>query len=265
MKLGCCSWSYHRSLERRRLTFYEWLRLCSEELQVGGVDIIAEQMPSRTRRCWLEVRKRCTDGRLSIACLSPGNDFGKPTAIARRRQVDNVRRWIETAVILGAPCLRIFAGWAPPGEAARRWPRMVACVRRVARDAAQAGVTLVVEPHDEGGFLSTSRATLRLIHELESPWVRINLDVGNYREADLYGGLERSLPYAPHVVAKVHRLSPGGEELTLDYGRIFRMLKRRHYQGFITLEYEGQLDERIGVPKSLMMLRRYARRVGFAG
>lgn len=265
MKLSCCSWSYHRTLQARRMTFYEWLRLCAEELQVGGVDIIAEQMPSRSKRCWLEVRKRCTDGQLAIACLSPGNDFGKPTIVARRREVDNVRRWVDAAVVLGAPCLRIFAGWAPARDASARWPAMVACIRQVARSAAQGGVTLVVEPHNSGGLLSNSRTTLRLIRELRSPWVRINLDVGNYHEPNIYAGLERSMAYAPHVVAKIHRLSAAGEELTLDYARIFSMLKRRAYRGFLTLEYEGQLEERIGVPRAIAMLRRYAQRAEMIG
>ncbi len=260
MKLGCCSWSYHRTMAAKRMTFNEWLRVCAEELCVGGVDIIAEQMPRRTKRFWVETKKRCTDFRLSIVSLSPANDFGKPTARARQDEVDRVNRWVEAAFILGAPCLRIFSGWPPAGQLDALWPKMVACIHAVAKTAAQAGVTLVVEPHNHGGFLSNSRSTLRLIREINSPWVRINLDTGNYREPNLYAGLEASLPYAPHVVAKIHRLSPAGEELEFDYEKIFAMLKRHRYHGFVTLEYEGQLDEREGVPKAVAMLRRYARK-----
>lgn len=242
------------------MSFAEWLRVCAEELHVGGVDIIAEQMPKQTKQFCLETKKRCTDYRLTIVSLSPGNDFGKPTAKARQAQVDAVNRWLEAAFILGSPCLRIFAGWPPPGQADALWPAMVRCIRQVAKTAASAGITLVVEPHNHGGFLSDARSTLRLIRELNSPWVRINLDTGNYPQPDLYAGLEASLPYAPHVVAKIHRLSPAGEELEFDYDKIFAMLKRHAYHGFVTLEYEGQLGEREGVPKAIAMLRRYAER-----
>lgn len=262
MKLGCCSWSYHRAMEAGRIDFDDWLRICAEELRVGGVDIIAEHMPHRAKRGWLAVKKRCTDAQLTIVSLSPSNNFGRPSAAARRREVASVSRWIEAAFVMGAPCLRIFAGWPPAGQHDALWGAMVSCVRQVARAAAQAGVTLVIEPHDQGGFLPDSRRTLRLIREVDSPWVRINLDTGNYIEPNPYAGMEASLPFAPHVVAKIHRLGPDGEERELDYGKIFAMLRRQAYHGFVTVEYEGQADELAAVPKAVAMLRRYGRRYG---
>jgi sugar phosphate isomerase/epimerase len=247
-------------MEARRIDFNGWLRLCATTLGVGGVDIIAEQMPKRTKRFWLETKKRCTDWQLSIVSLSPGNNFGKPATSHRRAEVASVQRWIDAAFVLGAPCVRIFAGWPPQGQAQALWPKMVACIRQVAARAAQAGITLVVEPHNHGGFLATSQQTLRLIKELDTPWVRINLDVGNYLQPDPYAGIEASLLYAPHVVAKIHRLSPSGDELEFDYDRIFAMLKRHRYRGFVTVEYEGATDELTSVPKAVAMLRRYARK-----
>ena len=139
---------------------------------------------------------------------------------------------------------------------------MVACVCQVAKAAAQAGITLVVEPHNHGGFLPDSRSTLRLIRQVNSPWVRINLDTGNYCEPDLYAGLDASMPYAPHVVAKIHGLSRRGEEVEFDYDKIFAMLRRHRYHGFVTLEYEGKPDELAAVPRAIAMLRRYALKYG---
>lgn len=262
MKLACCSWSYHRAMEAGRVSFKEWLRTCAEELGVGGVDLIAEQLPKRTKSFWLETKKRCTDFRLTVAALSPSTNFGKPTARQRQAELDRLHRWIEAAFTLGAPCVRIFAGWPPPGREAELWEPMVGCLRLAAKAASQAGVTLVVEPHNHGGFLADSHRTLQLMRDVDSPWVRINLDVGNYHQPDLYAGLEASLPLAPHVVAKIHHLSPAGEETTLDYGKIFAMLKRHRYHGFLTVEYEGKADERVAVPRAVAMLRRYALKYG---
>jgi sugar phosphate isomerase/epimerase len=88
--------------------------------------------------------------------------------------------------------------------------------------------------------------------------VKINLDTGNYDEPDLYAGLEASLADAPHVVAKVHDLDGRGRPEEFDYDRIFEMLKRHRYHGFVTLEYEGAADERQAVPKAVDFLRRTA-------
>lgn len=261
MKLSCCSWSYHRAMEAKRLSFEQWLTICAQELCVGGVDIIAEQMPRRTKSYWIDTKKRCTDLQLSIASLSPGNDFGKPTARARAAEVENIVRWIDTALLMGAPCLRIFAGW-PPRRDARAWDAMAGCIRTLAGKAAQAGVTLVIEPHNHGGFLATSQTTLTLIKQLDSPWVRINLDTGNFQDPDPYAGLEACLPWSPHVVAKIHDLNRAGEDGRLDYDRIFAMLARHHYRGFITIEYEGKANELRAVPKAVAMLRRYGAKHG---
>lgn len=257
IKIGCCSWSYQQALRSGRIAFGEWLRLCAEELAVDGVDLIAEQVPARTLRGWREIRKRCADLHLMIVALSPSNNFGHAAAATRRTEVDRVRRWIDAAVVLGAPYVRIFSGWAPADQHAALWKPMVSCVRASAAAAAQAGVTLVVEPHNHGGFLPDSQATLRLIREVQSPWVRVNLDVGNYVEPDRYAGIEATLPYAPHVVAKVREITASGG-LGLDYGRIFAMLRQRRYHGFVTLEYEGEPDAMRSVPKAIAVLRRYA-------
>ncbi len=257
MKLGCCSWSYHRAIERGTLTIGQWLTLCAGQLGVEGVDLIAEQLRPSTPQTWRDVKKRCADLQLTIVSLSPSTDFGKPTALGRRRQITALQRWIEAASLLGAPLVRIFAGWAPADQRAARWSAMVGCIRQCARQAAQAGVTLAVEAHNHGGFISTSHEMLRLIRELDSPWVRINLDTGNYDEPDPYKGFARSLPWTAHVVAKVLRMRPNGEAMGFDYGRIVRLLKRGGYRGFVTLEYEGPADEARAVPQALAMLRRH--------
>ncbi len=258
MKLACCSWSYHRALESKRINFDKWLQLCAEELGVGGVDIIAEQLPRRNKRFLVELKRRCADARLSIVSLSPSNNFGKSSYAERSTEVEQIIRWVDVAFVLGAPCVRIFAGWPPRAEYEVLWPKMVQCIQRAAKVAAQVGILLVVEPHNHGGFLYDSRTTLRLIREVGSPWVRINLDTGNLADPDPYAGIEACLPQAAHVVAKMHDLTQEGEDTRLDYRRIFKLLKRHKYHGFVTLEYEGKADELAIVPRALQMLRKYA-------
>ena len=227
---------------------------------MGGVDLIAEQMPQRTTRYWVETKKRCTDLHLTIVSLSPSNNFGRTRPAERQVEVENVKRWIDAAFVLGAPCVRIFAGWPPAGQARVFWPKMVQCMRAVATHAAQAGITLVVEPHNHGGFVSNVRSALRLLRQVDTPWIKLNLDTGGYIEKSpeaLYAAFETSLPYAPHVVAKMHDVHPAKEPL--DYDRIVAMLARRGYHGFVTVEYEGEADEMTAVPKAVALLRQYAR------
>jgi sugar phosphate isomerase/epimerase len=43
--------------------------------------------------------------------------------------------------------------------------------------------------------------------------------------------------------------------LDLDYAKIARILNDHHYKGWISLEFEGNDDAEVAVPRSLAMLR----------
>jgi len=265
MKLGLCSWSYHRSLESGKLDFTGLLKVCAKDLKLGGIDIIADHLPKTDKKSLIMYKKMATDLHLTIACFSPGNNFGKPTPEERKKEVQSVKDWLDAAYILGAPVLRIFSGWPWPYEDREKiWPAMVDCIRECEKKAKETGIVLAIEPHNNGGFLSTSKDTLRLIKEINSEWVRINLDTGNYQDTDNYKGIEDTIMYAPHMHAKVHHISDDCKELEFDYDRIFSILKKADYRGFFSLEFEGQdmnhQDEMIDTPKAVEMLKRYARK-----
>jgi sugar phosphate isomerase/epimerase len=267
MKLGLCSWSYHKSLESGKLDFNGLLKVCAEELQLGGIDIIAEHLPRTDRKSLIEYKKMAADLQLSIACLSPGNDFGKPKKEERDAEVEAVKKWLDVAFTLGAPLLRVFAGWPSPVEDKEKlWPEMVDCFRACEDKAKETGIVMAIEPHNDGGFLPTAVDTMRLLKELDSDWAKLNLDTGNYHDPDNYKAIEQSMPYAYHIHAKVHHISEEGEALEFDYERIFTILKQARYRGFFSLEFEGQdmhnQDELKDIPRTVEMLKRNAQKYG---
>lgn len=268
MKLGLCSWSYHKSLESGKLDFIKLLQVCARELKLGGIDIIADHLPKTDKQSLLTYKKMATDLHLTLACLSPGNNFGKPAPEERKKEVEAVKKWLEAGYILGAPVLRIFSGWPwPYADKEKLWPAMVDCIRECAKEAKEAGIVLAIEPHNDGGFLPTAVDTLRLIKELNSEWVKINLDTGNYQDADNYKAIEDTIAYAPHIHAKVHHISDMAEELVFDYERIFSIIRKADYKGFISLEFEGQdffgQDELRHIPLAVKMLKHFAQKYDF--
>ena len=267
MKLGLCTWSYHKSLKSGKLDFVKLLKVCSQELKVGGIDIIADHLPKTDMKSLIQYKKMATDLRLTIACLSPGNNFGKATEEQRQKEVEAINNWLEVGYVLGAPALRIFSGWPEPVEDKENlWPAMVDCIKQCEKKAKETGIVLAIEPHNHGGFLPTSADTLRLIKEINSEWVKINLDTGNYQDEDNYKGIENTIAYAPHLHAKVHHISEDGRELEFDYDKIFSIIKKAEYRGFVSLEFEGQdfnnQDELKDIPKAVGMLKKYAQKYG---
>ena len=267
MKLGLCTWSCHKSIESKKMDFIGLLNYCAKDLELGGIDIIAEHLPKTDKKSLITYKKMATDLQLVISCLSPGNNFGKPKAEERKAEVEAVNIWLDVAYILGAPVLRIFSGWPwPYVDKEKLWPAMVNCIRECEKKAKETGIVLAIEPHNDGGFLPTSQDTLRLIKEINSDWVKINLDTGNYQDADNYKGIEDTITYAPHMHAKVHHMSDEGRELVFDYDRIFSILKKADYRGFLSLEFEGQdffgQAEEKYIPKAVGMLKELAGKYG---
>ena len=77
MKLGCSSWSYHRAFHEGRLDQAAWLRLCAEDLELDGVELLDLHFPSTDVAYLRDVKKLCADLQLTISCASVSNDFAR--------------------------------------------------------------------------------------------------------------------------------------------------------------------------------------------
>jgi sugar phosphate isomerase/epimerase len=96
---------------------------------------------------------------------------------------------------------------------------------------------------------------MRIYKAVQSPWLGINLDTGNF-PGDPYPGIETLAPHAVIVQAKTYY--GGGEwyTLDLDYGRIAGVLRKAGFKGWVSLEMEGKEDPATAVPKSFDVLRK---------
>lgn len=260
MKLGLCTWAYNRTFASGKLDLEGLLHMCADELKIGGMDIIDVHFKNTDPDYLLKIKKLATDLQITISAVSPGNSFGKENPKDEVAEIENIKKWTDVAYLLGAPNLRIFAGWAPKETHARAWPKVVKSIKECAEYSAAKGITLAVESHNGGGYLPTSIETLKLLKDVNSPWVKLNLDTGNYHDPDMYDALKKSIAYATHMHCKIHKMSKDGRELEFDFDRIFTILKEANYRGFFNIEYEGKEDEIEYVPKSFEMVRRFMKK-----
>jgi len=262
MKVGLCTWSYNRTFASGKMDLEKLLDVCANTLKVGGIDIIDVHLKSQKPDYLLKIKKLATDLQIAISAVSPGNSFGKDNEKDEKAEIDKINKWTDTAYILGAPNLRIFAGWAPKERHRELWPKVVKSIKECAKYAAKKGVTLAIESHNDGGYLPTSVETHKLLSDVNSSWVKLNLDTGNYHDPDMYQALKKSMPYATHMHAKIHKITKDGKEKEFDYDKIFQILKDANYRGFFNVEYEGKEDELEYVPISINMIKQCACKYG---
>lgn len=240
-------------------------------LGFDGVEILHRQMTDESPAYVNSLKKRAFTLGLSMPMLSIHQDFVSPAADERAKMIDHTIRCLELAARLGIPCVRLNSGrWKTipdfndlmkvkgdepplPGyklEDAIGW--CVSSIEKCLPTCEKLGVMLALENH---WGLTTSIDNLLTIHQkVNSPWLGINMDTGNY-PGDPYAGIERLAPKATIVQAKTYY--GGGEwyTLDLDYKRIAGILRKANYNGWVSLEMEGKESPKTAVAKSYDVLR----------
>ncbi len=236
-----------------------------------AVEILHVQMTRSDNAYLQQLKRRALINGVSLCGMSTHQGFISPDKDKRQQNIDHTIRCIELAYELGIPTIRVNTGrWGtiasfdklmenrgveptPAGhtdEEAFAW--VIASLEACLPVAERRGVLLALENH--WGLSRTVEALLRIIKAIDSPWLQALMDTGNFLE-DPYDDLEALAPYAVYVQAKTYYGGGTWYTLDLDYPRIAELLKRHHYRGYVSLEFEGKEDYQTAIPKSLQMLR----------
>ena len=145
---------------------------------------------------------------------------------------------------LGARHIRVFSGNVPRGttdEQAAGW--VSETLKKCAAVSGPRGIILGLE--DDGALTEKADLLVKMVKDVDSPWVGINADIGNFK-MNGYTQTETCLPYAVNVHLK-SEITENGKPQPLDWDRLFRMLAPA-YRGYVTLEYEASGNPRTAVP-----------------
>ena len=237
-----------------------------------GVEILHRQMRDESAAHCNKLKRLAHLNGLDLIMLSIHQGFVSPKKEVRKRNIDHTLRCIELAARLGIPCIRLNSGrWGtirsfkelmkvrgvePPlpgftNDDAFRW--CIESIEQCLPTAEKHGVMLAIENH--WGLTTRAEGVLRIRKAIDSPWLGVNLDTGNY-VGDPYDELKLLAPHATIVQAKTY---PGGGvwyTLDLDYERIAKILREAKFTGYVSLEMEGKEPAKTAVPKSLAVLRK---------
>lgn len=178
-------------------------------------------------------KKRAFELGLEISGTGIRNNFAGADRSARAADVELAKAWIEVAAKLGAPVIRVFAGAEPPSsdrDAVAAW--MAEDLRACAEYGQKFGVVVGVQNHND--FLKTAAQTLQLVGRVNSEWLGVIVDTGNFH-ADPYNEIAAVLPYAVNFQVKE---SPFGKDspVRLDLDRLVAMVRSAGYRGYLPIE-----------------------------
>jgi sugar phosphate isomerase/epimerase len=265
LKLSLAAYSFNRMLPKAwtpdqladaKFTLEKFIDFCAEQ-QLDACELTAYYFPKEiTNEYLVSLKERAFRLGLDISGTAIGNDFCASDAAKRAQSLAMTRDWIDHSAVLGAPCIRIFAGNVSKGETedvARA--RCVEAINESLAYAATKGVALALENH--GGITATPEQLLKIVEAVSpSPWFGVNFDGGNFRTEDPYADLVKIAPYAINAQVKVEIQPGGGKKEPADMARVIKILRDAGYRGYVALEYEAEEDPFTTIPDHLKTLRR---------
>jgi sugar phosphate isomerase/epimerase len=240
---------------------------------LDGIDILHRQMEGEDNAYLQKLKRHAFENGIALNCLSIHQGFVYPDAAERKKNIDHTLHCIELAAKMGIPCLRLNTGrWNTIKSfddfmKARGIEPSIAgyteddafgwCIDGVAqcvKKAEELGVLLALENH--WGLAATPQGMIRIHKAINSPWLQLLMDTGNFLE-NPYDKLEMIAKDTCFVQAKTYYGGGVWYSLDLDYERIVKILNKVNYQGYISIEFEGNEAAESGVRKSVELLRKY--------
>jgi sugar phosphate isomerase/epimerase len=245
--ISLAQWSLNRRLFAGDLDALEFPAFTRDTFGIEAVEYVNQFfMDKAGDRPWLtQLKQRCDDSgvrSLLIMCDREGN-LGDPDNAARTTAVENHYKWIEAAEFLGCHSVRVNAGSAGSWDEQQRLA--TDGLRRLSEFAADFGLNVIVENH--GGLSSNGQWLSEVIAAVGLDNCGTLPDFGNFfitrqppDEYDRYLGVEQLMPFAKGVSAKSYGFDAAGNETTIDFERMLRLVLDAGYRGYVGVEWEGQ-------------------------
>ncbi|HMO15481.1 MAG TPA: TIM barrel protein [Pirellulaceae bacterium] len=269
-RIAVSTYSFWRYRDDTKLSIAECIDLAGE-MGFGGVEILHRQMTDESPAALQKIKQQAFLWGLDLCGFSTHQGFVSPDAEVRQKNINDTIHQIELAYQMGIPTMRVNTGrWgtipdfnqlmAHKGiepilegyteDEGFKW--VIDSLEQCLPAAEKCGVTLGLENH--WGLGRTAEGVMRIVDAIDSPWLQVTLDTGNFFERSMEQ-FELMAPKTVYVQAKTYFGGGTWYTLDIDYPAIGKLLREHRYRGYISLEFEGQEDFKTAVPKSLELLR----------
>jgi len=270
-RIGVSSYSFW-GFQREHLKYIPTCLDHAARMGFDGFEVLQRQLASTDNAELQKIKRHAFLLGLDLMGYSTHQGFLSPDKAKREAQIKLTTDCIEQAYALGIPTMRVNSGtWgtskdfddlmAKRGveqplegyteEDAYGW--VIESYRKILPVAEKCGVTLGLENH--WGLGVTPEGVKRVVDTIDSKWLRVTLDTGNFLE-DPYDRLTKLALDTVLLQAKTYFGGGVWYTLDLDYPRIAKIMRDANYKGYVSLEFEGKEDPLTAIPKSLDLLRK---------
>jgi sugar phosphate isomerase/epimerase len=279
INISLAEWSFNRALYSGKLDHLDFPAKARNEFGISAVEYVngffggskMDFKEAAKNKLYLnELLKRSRDAGVFNHLLMV-DDEGPLSSLneqERLESVDNHKKWIEAAELLG--CLTVRVNLHGEGAPDDRKKASIDSLGRLGEFAEPMRVNVVAENH--GSVTSDADWMTDVMKQVGMKNVGTLPDFGNWcishpwgtiqegcdNMYDIYEGVRKLLPYAKGVSAKTYDFNDNGEQPLLDYEKLIGIVKASGFKGYIGIEYEGiNQPEDDGVRRTQVLLNKY--------
>ena len=278
-KMSLAQWSFNKSFRSGGVSPYEFARL-SSELGFEGLEYVNQLYPDvmdsedKSAAIAAFVEKNnvlAAQYKLQnvLIMIDSEGDLASSDENTRSDAIANHKLWIDAANQMGCSAVRLnLFGESDP----EKWvANSILSLTDLADYAADKNINVIVENH--GRLSSNVPVLMKVINGTGKSNCGTLPDFGNFCIAeegygslfdgsckefyDPYKGVSEMIVKAFGVSAKSYDFDEEGNETTLDYNRLIKIVKDAGYKGFVGVEFEGsRLSEEEGIIATKTLLEK---------
>jgi len=256
-RISLAQWSLHRTLRAKEIDHLDFARVAKRDFGIEAIEYVNTFFRDYANDAsyLAQMNTRAADeGVTQFLIMVDGEGrLGDPDPARRTTAVENHRKWLNAAKVLGCVTIRVNA--ASVGSFEEQQKLAADGLRQLTEIAAPMDLNVVVENH--GGLSSNGQWLAGVMKMVDHPRCGTLPDFGNFYEYDRYQGVADLMPFAKAVSAKTHNFADNGDEADKDYRRLMKIVLDAGYRSWVGIEYEGsKLPEREGIAKTKALLER---------
>jgi L-ribulose-5-phosphate 3-epimerase len=257
-ELSLSEWSLHRALQEKRVEHLDFPVVARTDYDIGSVELVNTFFKDKAQDLahLTELRKRANDHgvRCGLILVDDEGPLAHPDDEVREKAVARHRMWLNTAAYLGCHSLRVNL----EGEGSARKQRDAACQALDSLGNYAEPLDLRVLVENKSGYSRNPAWLAEVMRQTAHKRVGTLPDFARFEDADgkefdRYAGVEQLMPWACSISAASFDFDEHGEERTIDFKRMLKIVLGAGYHSWIGVEYQG---ERLSEPDGIRATRK---------
>ena len=276
LKISLAQWSLHRNFWDGKLDPNDFASIAINTYGINAVEYVNQfyTKSAKDEKFWIRMKEHADNAGVKslLIMVDDEGDLGISDDMARRKSVENHFKWVNAAKILGCHSIRVNAFGEESKDAFRS--ALIDGMGQLSDYAANENINVIIENH--GLYSSDAKLIVDIVKQVNKPNFGTFPDFGNWclsakwgstqvrcdKLYDRYQGVTEFLPFAKAVSAKSYNFNEKGEDSIIDYYKMLKIVKDSRFDGFIGIEYEGEvLSEHEGILATKALIEKVWKRL----